>query len=133
MIISNISVSNFKSFLNAAEIPVCEGLNVIVGENGAGKSVLLDAVSFALGEVPANIRSKSLNELGAPGADTFVELTFTSRTDRKTTVKVGSLVQKGKRYYLLDKSRVPKNRFEMAVSHTLGLHHGGGSVANQPA
>jgi chromosome segregation ATPase len=43
----------------------------------AGKSNLLDAVSFALGEVPANLRVKTTSDLSAiPGRKVEVELQF---------------------------------------------------------
>jgi len=43
----------------------------------AGKSNLLDAVSFALGEIPANLRAKTISDLSAiPGRKVEVELQF---------------------------------------------------------
>jgi len=58
-----VHLENFKSFHERIEIPICDGFTCITGENGAGKSNLLDAVSFALGEAPSNLRVKNLSEL----------------------------------------------------------------------
>ena len=47
MIFTRLSLKNFKSY-DDAEIKFNEGISVIVGENGAGKSTILEAISFAL-------------------------------------------------------------------------------------
>ena len=47
MIFKRIKLNNFKSHKNT-EIKFDKGISVIVGENGAGKSTILEAISFAL-------------------------------------------------------------------------------------
>ena len=47
MIIEKIEIKNFKSHLNS-EIQFNPGITLIIGENGAGKSTILEAISFAL-------------------------------------------------------------------------------------
>lgn len=46
--INHISISNFAIIENT-EIDLTDGLNVITGETGAGKSIVIEAVSLALG------------------------------------------------------------------------------------
>ena len=40
------------ALVDEAEIAFSEGLNVLSGETGAGKSVILDSINFALGTAP---------------------------------------------------------------------------------
>lgn len=47
MIFTNLKLKNFKSYLNT-DINLGSGITIIVGENGAGKSTILEAISFAL-------------------------------------------------------------------------------------
>ena len=47
MIFTNLKLKNFKSYLNT-NINLASGITIIVGENGAGKSTILEAISFAL-------------------------------------------------------------------------------------
>ena len=46
--LSKLTIKNVALIENA-EIEFCEGLNVLSGETGAGKSVILDSVNFVLG------------------------------------------------------------------------------------
>ena len=47
MFITRVTVSNYRC-LKTADVPLNEGLNVIVGNNECGKSTLLEAVHLAL-------------------------------------------------------------------------------------
>ena len=47
MIIHKIKLENFKSYKNS-EIELNPGISIIIGENGAGKSTILEAISYAL-------------------------------------------------------------------------------------
>ena len=46
--ISHISIKNFAIIKNT-EIDFDRGLNIITGETGAGKSIVIEAISLALG------------------------------------------------------------------------------------
>ena len=46
--LSKLSIKNV-ALIESADIEFCEGLNVLSGETGAGKSVILDSVNFVLG------------------------------------------------------------------------------------
>ena len=44
----NLHVKNF-ALIDEADLDFREGLNVLTGESGAGKSILIDSVNAALG------------------------------------------------------------------------------------
>ena len=46
--ISHISIKNF-AIIKEVDIDFHEGLNIITGETGAGKSIVIEAISLALG------------------------------------------------------------------------------------
>src|SRR5260370_2999458 len=46
MRISSFQVENYKSFLKSDEINLTSGFNVIVGQNNAGKTALVEALSL---------------------------------------------------------------------------------------
>ena len=47
--LKNIHVKSF-ALIDEVEINLASGLNVLTGETGAGKSIIIDAVNFALGQ-----------------------------------------------------------------------------------
>jgi DNA repair protein RecN (Recombination protein N) len=60
--ISTLTVQNF-GLIDRLEISPGEGLNVFTGETGAGKSILIDALRFALGE---KIKSSQVRDADRP-------------------------------------------------------------------
>ncbi|MCV5647530.1 ATP-binding protein, partial [Escherichia coli] len=46
--VSEVSVSNFRGYTDF-KVPMHSSLNVLVGENGAGKTSILEAVACGLG------------------------------------------------------------------------------------
>ena len=48
--ISHISIKNFAIIKNT-EVEFKPGLNIITGETGSGKSIVIEAVSLALGKL----------------------------------------------------------------------------------
>jgi energy-coupling factor transporter ATP-binding protein EcfA2 len=60
MIILSAQISNYKSFLRSAEIPLKPGFNVVVGQNHSGKTAFLEALSFAYTNKPhLSLKTKS--------------------------------------------------------------------------
>ncbi|MBI2630460.1 chromosome segregation protein SMC [Candidatus Pacearchaeota archaeon] len=49
--IKKLVMKGFKSFARETEIPISNGMNVIVGPNGSGKSNVTDAICFVLGRM----------------------------------------------------------------------------------
>ncbi|XP_062276792.1 structural maintenance of chromosomes protein 1B [Scomber scombrus] len=58
-----IDIENFKSWRGKQVIGPFMRFNCIIGTNGSGKSNVMDALSFAMGERAASLRVKHLREL----------------------------------------------------------------------
>lgn len=50
MYLSEIKIEGYKLFSNEISIPLSKGLNLFVGENGCGKSTVIDAIRLLLNE-----------------------------------------------------------------------------------
>lgn len=71
MRLSNIKLAGFKSFVDPTEIPVPGDLVGIVGPNGCGKSNVIDAVRWVLGESRASaLRGESMQDVIFNGSAT---------------------------------------------------------------
>lgn len=70
------------ALIDEAEVDFGEGLNVLTGETGAGKSIIIGSISLALGE-------KVPKELLREGEDSLVELVFS--TDEETAARLREL------------------------------------------
>ena len=86
MHIKSIKISGFKSFYRPITIDFPSNFVVLVGPNGCGKSNIIDAVRWVLGESSATgLRSDSLGDTIFNGTDNYapvgrasIELTFTN-------------------------------------------------------
>lgn len=50
MYLSKLSMQNFRMFSDKTEVKFSKGLNLLVGENGCGKSTVIDAIRVLLSE-----------------------------------------------------------------------------------
>ena len=84
MRLKNISLSGFKSFVDPTKITFPSEMSGVVGPNGCGKSNIIDAVRWVMGEISAkNLRGESMADIifngsssRAPSARASVELLF---------------------------------------------------------
>lgn len=85
MIIENLEMKNFKSHKDT-KIDFDTGITIIMGGNGAGKSSILEAVSFALFKQHSSKKIEQLITLGDVKNKLYIKLDFTSngRTYRVT-------------------------------------------------
>ena len=50
MYLEDVNIEGFKSFSEKTNMSIQPGIGVIIGNNGVGKSNILDAIVWALGE-----------------------------------------------------------------------------------
>ena len=64
MRIKRLKLSGFKSFVEPAELRIEPGLTGVVGPNGCGKSNLLEAIRWVMGETSAkSMRSGGMEDV----------------------------------------------------------------------
>uniref|UniRef100_UPI0037E7EC47 structural maintenance of chromosomes protein 1B n=1 Tax=Semicossyphus pulcher TaxID=241346 RepID=UPI0037E7EC47 len=89
--LKEIDVANFKSWKGKQVIGPFMRFNCIIGTNGSGKSNVMDALSFAMGEPAASLRVKHLRDvihgahIGQPVANTArVAMRYCDDEDQET-------------------------------------------------
>ncbi|XP_078112662.1 structural maintenance of chromosomes protein 1B isoform X1 [Sander vitreus] len=89
--LKQIDIENFKSWRGKKVIGPFMRFNCIIGTNGSGKSNVMDALSFAMGERAASLRVKHLKDLihgahvGRPVLDTArVAMRYCDDDDQET-------------------------------------------------
>lgn len=90
MRLSSIKLAGFKSFVEATKIPFPDQMTCVVGPNGCGKSNVIDAVRWVLGESSAkNLRGDAMTDVifngsthRKPVSQASVELTFDNTQGR---------------------------------------------------
>ncbi len=67
---TRLKIAGFKSFADPTELRIEEGLTGIVGPNGCGKSNLVEALRWVMGEhAPSTLRSKAMDDVIFAGTD----------------------------------------------------------------
>ncbi|MBC7985486.1 MAG: AAA family ATPase, partial [Sphingomonadaceae bacterium] len=70
MRIKRLKLAGFKSFVDPAELRIEPGLTGVVGPNGCGKSNLLEAIRWAMGESrPKSMRGGEMDDVIFAGTD----------------------------------------------------------------
>jgi len=106
MRLKKIRLAGFKSFVTETQVDLNAGFTAIVGPNGCGKTNILDAVRWVLGEKSArNLRGKSMDDvifqgsaLRKPAGMAEVELFF-DNSSRQLGLDLEEIVV-GRRIYL---------------------------------
>ena len=110
--LSEINIKKFL-YLKNVEINLSEGLNVFTGETGVGKSLIIDAISFVLGE------------RGRFEEGDFVELVFEDVNNEYTEDGVLILarqIKKGKNVYYLNGRRVTLSLLKEISEGLIEIH-----------
>ncbi|MEO9601561.1 AAA family ATPase [Parasphingorhabdus sp.] len=94
MQIKKLRLSGFKSFVDPAELRIEKGLTGVVGPNGCGKSNLLEAIRWVMGEnSPKSMRGAGMEDVIFAGTQDRPERQFAevSLTAERETDDVSSL------------------------------------------
>ncbi|MDZ7580554.1 MAG: AAA family ATPase [Deltaproteobacteria bacterium] len=103
MYLEDVTIEGFKSFSEKTNMSFQPGISVIIGNNGVGKSNILDAIVWALGESDLDrIRCYSAEEIffagskdHPPASRAAVELTFRKgRENKAPAIKLRRQVDK---------------------------------------
>ncbi len=121
MRLQKIKLAGFKSFVDVTQIPFPDNMTAIVGPNGCGKSNIIDAVRWVLGESSAkNLRGDAMTDVifngssaRKPVSQCSVELVFDNSSGRVqgeyakyTELSVKRLVSRdGQSLYFLNGSK----------------------------
>lgn len=77
MYLKRIELFGFKSFADKSELSLIPGISAVIGPNGCGKSNLVDAVRWALGEQSVkSLRGNRMEEIIFSGSDSRKALNF---------------------------------------------------------
>ena len=101
MHLKDINIEGFKSYSEKTSMSFQPGIGVIIGNNGVGKSNILDAIVWALGEDDINrVRCYDEEELFFSGSKNYppasrirIEMSFISQITGKCTEDELSIVQ----------------------------------------
>ncbi len=74
MYIAKFQVKNYKSYLSSQEVDITPGFNVVVGQNNAGKTALIEALSLQF----ENKMHLSMKTVPSPGVHVYDSITSTT-------------------------------------------------------
>ncbi len=101
MEIRKLKLSGFKSFVEPAELRIEPGLTGVVGPNGCGKSNLLEAIRWVMGEnSPKSMRSGGMEDVIFAGTATrpprdFAEVVLHARDNEGEELNVMRRIERG--------------------------------------
>ncbi len=101
MEISRLKLSGFKSFVEPADLRIEPGLTGVVGPNGCGKSNLLEAIRWVMGETSAkSLRSGGMEDVIFAGTSTrpprdFAEVVLHAKDDVGDELVVTRRIERG--------------------------------------
>ncbi len=129
--LKEIKIVGFKSFAEFIRIAFCEGINAIVGPNGCGKSNIVDAFLWALGQQSAKtLRASSMQDVIFAGslkrkAHNMAEVTVVLSNENgllpieyQEVAITRRLYSNGDSEYLINKQSVRLKDIQELLAHT---------------
>ncbi|MGD9664418.1 MAG: chromosome segregation SMC family protein, partial [Novosphingobium sp.] len=101
MQIRKLKLSGFKSFVEPAELRIEPGLTGVVGPNGCGKSNLLEAIRWVMGEnSPKSMRGSGMEDVIFAGTAqrpprNFAEVVLAGKDDQHDELEVVRRIERG--------------------------------------
>jgi predicted ATPase len=87
MYIASIKIENYKSYLHSSELELRPGINIITGQNNAGKTALLKALGLGEGDKPhRSVATVPQPGVATPGSSIFRVTLSISREELDTFV-----------------------------------------------
>lgn len=108
MRITRLRLAGFKSFVEPADLVIRDGLTGVVGPNGCGKSNLLEALRWAMGETSArSMRGAGMEDVIFAGTATrpprdFAEVSILAEVDGRETEVVRRIERGAGSAYRID-------------------------------
>ncbi|MFO8084844.1 MAG: chromosome segregation protein SMC [Desulfobacterales bacterium] len=141
MKLKKLEVSGFKSFPEKTQIDFTQGISAIVGPNGCGKSNVIDAIRWAMGEQSVKqLRGKSMEDIifsGAAGKPPLnmaeVTLTLLNNGTAPEELKDFSEIQVTRRIYRSGESAYLMNKRPCRLKDIHNLFLGSGMGARSYA
>ncbi len=137
MFLKKITLNGFKSFCDETELELTDGIAAIVGPNGCGKSNIVDAIKWVIGEQKTkSLRANSMTDVIFKGTDTKKPLgrasvTLTIKNDNNVLplafgeVEVSRVIYaNGENEYIINKEKV-----RLKDVHELFFDTGFGKIA----
>jgi chromosome segregation ATPase len=128
--LEDVKIEGFKSFSEATNMSFQPGIGVIMGNNGVGKSNILDGIVWALGENDhRQLRCQDEDELFFVGSKKYppaarirIELNFKAGSDKKAPVLrlMRERHRDGAENYWVDDTRCNREEYGRALAE-LGL------------
>ena len=133
MYIKRLEIVGFKSFPERVLVPLSQGISAVVGPNGCGKSNIIDAIRWVMGEQsPKMLRGRNMDDVlfnGSQGrpASALAEVTLTLARDADSAAGAAEtsvtrrLYRSGDSEYLIN--RVPcrlKDVIHFFTDHGVG-------------
>ncbi|NOZ09098.1 MAG: AAA family ATPase, partial [FCB group bacterium] len=136
MYISKLHIQGFKSFLNKTDLQFGEGITSIVGPNGCGKSNIVDAIRWILGEQKTTVlRSQKMEDVIFKGAKNykplgFCEVSLTINNDKGRLPLEYTEIEITRRFYRSGESEYLLNKVPCRLKDITGLFMDSGLSPN---